>query len=134
MPDPKIFIDTNVVLYLLSGERAKADTAEGLIGRDSIISVQVLNEMTNVAYRKLSMPWSEVEELSGLIQSLCTVVPLTLETHQLGLELIHRYQLSVYDAMIVAAAYLAECSVLYSEDMHDGLSINQQLHIRNPFS
>lgn len=134
MPETNAFIDTNVVLYLLSSDRTKADTAEALIGGGCIISVQVLNEMTNVAYRKLPMPWDEIEELSGLIQSLCKVVPVTLGTHQLGLEIMHRYQLSVYDAMIVAAAHLAECPILYSEDMHNGLVIDKQLEIRNPFT
>ena len=52
------------------------------------------------------------------------IVPLTLETHERGLDLAERYQLSVYDGMIVAAALLAGCTTLYSEDMHDGLVID----------
>lgn len=45
-----------------------------------------------------------------------------------------RHRLSVYDAMIVASAILAECDTLYSEDMQDGLLIDNQLRIRNPFT
>jgi predicted nucleic acid-binding protein len=41
--------------------------------------------------------------------------------------------MNVYDGMIVAAAQLAGCRVLYSEDMHDGLVIDR-LTIRNPFA
>ena len=134
MPKAKAFADTNVVLYMLSSDSTKADKAETLINDGCKISIQVLNEMANVAYRKLSMPWNEIAEISNLIQSLCEVVPLTSETHKLGLELAQRYQLSLYDSMIVAAAHLAECEVLYSEDMHNGLSIDRQLQICNPFS
>jgi predicted nucleic acid-binding protein len=35
--------------------------------------------------------------------------------------------------MIVAAAQLAGCTVLYSEDMHDGLVV-EGLAIRNPYT
>ena len=44
-----------------------------------------------------------------------------------------RYGLSVYDAMIVAAALLGACKTLYSEDMQDGFLIDRYLSIRNPF-
>lgn len=57
---------------------------------------------------------------------------LTIETHALGLGLCQRYQLSVYDAMIVAAAQLGGCTTLYSEDMHHGLVIDG-LTITDPF-
>ena len=58
---------------------------------------------------------------------------MTLETHERGSNLRERYQLSVYDGMIVAAALLAGCTTLYSEDMHDGLVIDR-LTIRNPYA
>jgi predicted nucleic acid-binding protein len=44
-----------------------------------------------------------------------------------------RYGFSVYDAMIVAAALREGCTTLYSEDMHDGLLVEDQLRIVNPF-
>ena len=53
MPDAKPFLDTNVVLYLLSADAAKADRAEELLAGGGIISVQVLNEFAAVASRKL---------------------------------------------------------------------------------
>ena len=42
--------------------------------------------------------------------------------------------LSVYDAMIVAAALIAGCTTLYTEDMHDGLLVEGQLRLVNPFA
>jgi predicted nucleic acid-binding protein len=56
-----------------------------------------------------------------------------VETHLEGLALSERYGLSVYDAMIVAAALEGQCETLWSEDMQDGLVINNRLIIRDPF-
>lgn len=133
MPATRAFIDTNVLLYLLSADSEKADRAEAVARTGGRISVQVLNEMTNVARRKLSMPWNEIAELVALIRSVCPTEPLTTETHNTGRRVAERYGFNVYDAMIVAAALLAGCETLYSEDMHDGLLIDQQLRICNPF-
>ena len=71
-------------------------------------------------------------QVSERIRELCAIVAITEDTHVRGLALAERYQLNVYDGMIVAAAQLAGCTVLYSEDMHDGLVIDR-LTIRNPY-
>ena len=57
------FIDSNVVLYLLSGDQAKADKAEAILQAGGFVSVQVLNEVTSVCRRKLNMPWHEVDAI-----------------------------------------------------------------------
>ena len=134
MPDAKAFFDSNLVLYLLSTDAGKADRAEAVIGAGGIVSVQVLNEIANVARRKLNMSWPETNEFLTLVQSICPAEPLTSETHDRGRMIAERYGLSVYDAMIVAAAILAGCDTLYSEDMHAGLIIDGQLRICNPFT
>ncbi|TPW11662.1 MAG: PilT protein-like [Halothiobacillaceae bacterium] len=133
MSATKTFIDTNVLLYLLSADAHKADRAEAIVQAGGLISVQVLNEMANVARRKLAMPWGEVNAFLTLIRTLCSVDPLTLATHERGLRVAERYGVSPYDAMIVAAALLAGCETLYSEDMQEGLLIDQQLRVCNPF-
>ncbi len=133
MPDPEVFIDTSVLLYLLSADNHKADRAEIIVRAGGLISVQVLNEIANVARRKLAMSWAEINEVSALIRSVCPAAPLTVETHDRGRLVAERYGLSVYDAMIVAAALLGGCETLYSEDMQDGLLIDRQLRICNPF-
>ena len=134
MPDPKVFIDTNILLYLLSANNDKADQAEIIVQAGGLISVQVLNEIANVARRKLAMSWREINEVIELIRSVCPTAPLTIETHDKGRLVAERYGLSLYDAMIVAAALLGGCETLYSEDMHNGLVIDHQLRICNPFT
>ena len=98
------------------------------------ISVQVLNEMANVMRRKFAMPWMEVNEVLGLIRSICPTEPFTLEMHDRGRLVSERYGLSEYDAMIVAAELLTGCETLYSEDMQNGLLIDHQLRICDPFT
>ncbi len=134
MPEIKVFIDTNILLYLLSEDSNKADRAETIVRAGGMISVQVLNELANVTHRKLAMSWMEINEFLSLIRSLCSIKPLTIETHDMGKLIAERYKLSVYDAMIVAAALLGGCETLYSEDMQDGLLIDNQLRICNPFT
>ena len=53
------FFDTNVLVYLASGDASKADRAEATIAGGGSISVQVLNELANVARRKMQMSWDE---------------------------------------------------------------------------
>jgi predicted nucleic acid-binding protein len=127
------FLDSNVLLYLFSADAAKADRAETLLEAGGHVNVQVLNEITNVARRKMAMPWPEVDDALAVIRSLCTAEPLTLDVHDRGRAVAQRHGLSVWDSMIVAAALVAGCDILYSEDMHDGLRIDGQLRIVNPF-
>ena len=128
------FFDTNVVLYLLSADPAKADRAEELLAIGGTISVQVLNEFVAVASRKLHMSWIEIREVLAQVRAVCAVEPVTIETHERALRLAERYGISIYDALIVSAALLANCKTLYSEDMQDGQVIERQLTIRNPFT
>jgi predicted nucleic acid-binding protein len=132
MSDASVFFDTNVLLYLLSDDGAKADRAEALIAGGGTISVQVLDEFVAVARRKLAMRFPEIRDVLSTVRALCTVVPLSIETHDRALDLAEGLHLSFYDALIVAAAALADCSVLYSEDMQDRQVI-EGVTIRNPF-
>ena len=130
---PGDFFDTNVLVYIASGRTEKADRAERLVRDGGTVSVQVLNEITNVARRKMRLSWDETGAFLSLIRGLLPVEPVTLITHETGLALAQRYRLSIYDAMIVASALLADCDRLWSEDMQDGLVIDGRLRIVDPF-
>ena len=128
----KPFLDSNIVLYLLSGDAEKADRAQALLEAGGVISVQVLNEVTSVCLRKLKMPWPEVDVLLLAVKAACEVFPLTLASHEKAVELAKRFHLSFYDANIVACAILSGAPVLLSEDMHSGMLI-EGLAFQNPF-
>lgn len=130
---PASFFDTNVLVYIASGDAAKADRAEQAIAAGGAISIQVLNEFTNVARRKMRLSWAETHALLKLVRGLLTVHPVTLETHEAGLGLAERYGLSIYDAMIAASALHADCDTLWSEDMQHGMVLDEGLRIVNPF-
>ncbi len=72
MTGPDAFIDTNILLYTLSADTGKTDRAEAIVNAGGLISVQVLNELTNVARRKLHMSWIEIEELVSIINQKST--------------------------------------------------------------
>jgi predicted nucleic acid-binding protein len=129
----KPFIDSNVVLYLLSSNTAKADAAELALQAGGFVSVQVLNEVTSVCTRKLKMPWHEVDEVLRAVKAACVVQPLTIDTHEKAVEIAKRFHLSFYDANIVASALACGTSTLLSEDMQTGLLIDG-LQIQNPFT
>ena len=127
------FLDTNVVLYLLSEDAAKADRAEALLAAGGAVSVQVLNEAASVMTRKLKMSLDEIREVLAGVRHYCTVEPLTAEIHDEALNVIGRYGFSVYDSLIIAAAIRAGCDTLYSEDLQDGFRAGAALTIINPF-
>ena len=131
---PGKFIDTNVLIYLASNDASKANRAEEIVAERGIISVQVLNEIANVARRRMKFDWSETNQFLDLLRALVEVHPLTVEVHEAGLALAERYGLSIYDAMIVASALQADCETLYSEDRQNGMRIDGRLTIVNPFT
>jgi len=130
---PGSFFDTHVLLYVASGDPAKADRAEELIGAGGTISAQVLNEITNVARRKMGMSWTETRAFLSMIRALLPVQPLTIDIHETGVALAERCGLAAYHAMIAAAALHADCDTLWSEDMQDGILLEDRLRIVNPF-
>jgi predicted nucleic acid-binding protein len=130
---PASFFDTNVLLYVASGDPAKADRAEKLLGDGGTISVQVLNEIANVARRTMGLSWAEAHAFLTMIRGLLPIRPVTIDIHDAGLVLAERYGLSIYDAMIGASALDAGSDTLWSEDMQDGMVLGGRLRVTNPF-
>jgi predicted nucleic acid-binding protein len=126
------FFDSNVLLYTAATDPRKAAHAARILRDGGTVSVQVLNEFAHVALRKLSRPITEVRRALSEIREICVVVPLDIDTHELGLDIAERYRLSVFDSMIVASALLAGCGTLYTEDLQHGQVIDG-LAVRDPF-
>ena len=132
----KSFIDSNVLIYW-TDDSTRADVVEQLLVADASISIQVLNEFTNVLFKKRALPLKQIRKWCDTLLDVCEVHELSVKTHSLALQLMSKYKLSFYAANIVSAAGLAGCDVLYSEDMQDGLVVRfpdkTSLSIRNPF-
>jgi len=130
---PGEFLDTNIVVYAFTTD-PRAGAAQALLGRGCVISVQARNEFTYVARRNLGMTWREVHDALAAIRTVCrTILPEDIETHADALRMAERYGYTIFDALMIAAALRARCTVLYSEDMHDGMAIDRRLRIVDPF-
>ncbi len=128
------FVDTNVLIYAC-GDGPKGEMARTLIGGGNRIAVQSLNEFSAVMRGRKLLPWDALEDALDLLRTeFDDPVSLTLPVHLHGLKIARRYQLQIYDSMLLAAALSAGCSIFYSEDLADGLVIDGRLTIRNPFA
>jgi predicted nucleic acid-binding protein len=129
----KVFADTNVLLYLLGQDEARFTLARTLLTTRPTISTQVANEFAAVAMRKCGKTRGEAVALTVALLDCCEVRPVAESTVRLGLTILGRYQLSIWDSMILAAALEAGCETLLSEDMQHGQVIDGGLTLHNPF-
>lgn len=129
----KLFVDTNIIIYLISNDITKSKIAKEILVKKPRISVQVLNEVTNVARKKLKLSWEQIFEVIERLKILCKVETLTQETHEKACLIAEKYNLSFYDSVILSSALLSGCDVVYSEDMQSGMKIEDSLEIANPF-
>jgi predicted nucleic acid-binding protein len=121
-------------VYAIVQDDPRSQQAEDLIAEGGTVSVQVLNEFAAVVRRKAKMPWDEVRFAIENIRTLCpNPLPITTDTHQEALAIAEKYGYRIYDALIVASALEARCTILYSEDLQGGQVIDNTLTIRNPF-
>jgi len=134
----KFFADTNVLLYAASksaDDQPKKQAARALLaGQDIGLSAQVLQEFYAVAITKKRLQMTH-DEAMAVLQSLAAypVVPITRELVMEAAELRQRYQISYWDAAIVAAAKQMGCSTVYSEDLNAGQEYDS-VTVVNPFA
>jgi predicted nucleic acid-binding protein len=128
------FFDTNVLVYLVDRDPLRVARSRAVLGRArGVVSVQVLNEFVSVMRGpKVGADWAQIATVTDGVRSIHRVVASDLATHDRALDYARRFQLHVYDANIIAAAVLAGCHTLWSEDMHHGLTIDG-LTVRNPY-
>lgn len=129
----KAFLDTNIVLYVLGQDAQKKTVARQLIATSPIVSAQVINECINVCLKKFKFDKEQAYGFANAVMNKVNVLPLDESVIRKSAELAMAHQLSNWDALIVAAALLADCGTLYSEDMQHGQIFEKRLKITNPF-
>jgi predicted nucleic acid-binding protein len=133
MKAERYFLDTNIVLYAVDADERKADIADGLICNGCCLSAQIFNESVEVMRRKLKAPWERVRSFLEYLESNATrVEAITLETHERALDIAEATNIRIYDALLIAAAEQAKCTVLYTEDLNHGQRVGG-VTICNPF-
>jgi predicted nucleic acid-binding protein len=132
------FLDTNLLVYAALEDRSpdaekRRRQAQTVLEAGGVVSVQVLNEFVDLARRKFQHEWPRVHGLLHALELFCgPALPLTVEMQKRAVEIAERYGFRIYDAMIVASALEAGCTVLYSEGLQHGQAIDG-LRVENPF-
>ena len=134
------FLDTNVLIYPLDRTDARKSKIASALVRDALesgegcISFQVVQEFLNTVLRKaeVKLTTERAHLYLDTVLGPLNRVPPTVELYHRALDLQARYQLSYYDAQIVAAAQEAGCVRLVSEDFHDGQRFDR-VRVSNPF-
>lgn len=127
------FLDSNVVLYALGDEEPKRSIAIALLARQPTISTQVINECSHVLRRKQALAPDEVARLMEDIVQLTRVADVGLTQIRSAWDIAARFRYGHYDSLIIASAFAAGCSILYTEDMQNGQIIDERMTLVDPF-
>jgi predicted nucleic acid-binding protein len=129
----RIFLDSNVLIYAyFKQDEKKQRISKQLISQNTVISTQVLQELTNTLHRKMGVDYSIVRLILQECLKNCDLNTNTFDTVFRALDIAEKYGFSFYDSLIVAAALESKCTTLYSEDMQHNQHI-ENLTIKNPF-
>ena len=132
-----VFLDTNLVVYAFdrAGQAKQRVAIEVLEGKERlVVSSQVLLESFWVLTRKLAEPLDE-NQASEVIDQLCNlpVVSTDPQLVQRAIKTSLRYDIAIWDALIVEAARAAGCHRVLSEDLQTGQDFDGVV-IENPFA
>jgi predicted nucleic acid-binding protein len=134
MSGSRIFLDTNVLVYIYSNDEARKQSIAkaALANNQCVISTQVLTEFGNVAFKKLHLSAEEIIRTTDKLSRICSVSVVEIPTIQSAATIKEKSRYSFYDSLMIASALECQCDYLYSEDMSDGQKIGG-VTIRNLF-
>jgi len=131
----KVGIDTNILLYALDDfYPEKQNIAINIIADKPLFCSQSMSEFINVCLRKWKFPKSKVAELIEMYLNQCMYISVSESMLLHSVQIMKKYDLQLFDSIIVASALESGGTILYSEDMSDGLIIDKNLRIVNPFN
>lgn len=129
----RIFVDSNIWLYLFDADLRKKNIALELLGKKHFISTQVLSENANVALKKLQLSQDVVRQHIQHLIAACPIFLVKPSTVEYALQIRQNHQLGFYDSQILAAAIENHCTILYSEDLAEGVVYERKIKVVNPF-
>jgi predicted nucleic acid-binding protein len=131
------FLDTNILFHAALGrdtEEAKRARAKELLATERFrLSAQVLQEFFVNVTRKTERPMTParaMEWLGGLDEFPCVSIDRSLV--KVAAEISVRFQLSYWDAALIAAAELLGAQTLYTEDLNHN-QLYGSVRVVNPF-
>jgi len=133
----KAFLDTNVVVYASDhNSPVKQRIARKLINEFSkaeppCVSTQVLQEFYSIVTQKLGL---EPRMALMLVKSfrVWEIMRTDADDVEDAIEASIRWQVSIWDALILTSAKKAGCAVVYTEDLNDGQKYGSVKAV-NPF-
>jgi len=132
--EDRVFLDTNIILYAISTQDAhKHSISMPIVLADATISAQVINEVSVNLLKKFKFDENMIQKFIDSSYHRYNVVELSRNIFIRASQLRESYNFSYYDSIIVSAAIIANCTILYSEDMQHELIVENRLQIINPF-
>lgn len=131
----RIFIDTNILIYLYSTEQDKQQVALSLLEGEQTccISTHVVMEFCNVLIKKLKYTQKEVAAALQDFKENFEIIDVKMSIIEYALRIQQHYRYSFFDSLVIATAIRSNCALLYSEDMQHHQLIEDTVEIRNPF-
>ena len=138
MPAPDSFVDTNILIYAIStepSEATKAAVARQLLATANWAwSTQVAAEFINASTsqrRPVRLTLIEAEQWVDIWLAF-PLAAIDASIVKDAIRLAQLYQVSYFDAQVIAAARALKCVTLYSEDLNHGQDYDGVL-VKNPF-
>ena len=141
MSEPRFlqFVDTNILIYahdISAGQkhsRAKELMRDLWQSEEGCLSIQVLQEFYVNVTQKVAKPLP-AEAAAQIIADLSVWEVHCPRTEDVldAIRLQKRYQISFWDAMILASALQLGCHVLWSEDLNPA-QVYDQVEVQSPF-
>jgi predicted nucleic acid-binding protein len=131
--------DTNIFIYALDIEAARANPqgreaiSRALIQQPAHLSVQLVNEFTNVARKRFKLDYDQIHSLVEGLGLVHEIAPISLQTSELARAIAAESGYSYYDSLMLAAALTKGCVTFYTEDMQHGHRLYGRMEIVNPF-
>lgn len=130
----KIAVDTNILLYSIDlFDPVKREKSIELIAQSPYISSQLISEFSNVCLRRWKFPKEKVSTIVTSMVGKCGFIPVTRQIILRAMEIMEKYRLQFFDAIVITAALEEGCRIFYSEDMHHNLLVEKTLRVINPF-
>jgi predicted nucleic acid-binding protein len=132
----KVFIDTNILIYLITDNSNKKDIIISKISEfeNCYLSIQVINEFANTCIKKKLFKSEEIAEIIKELRKVFNILEIYLDTILQALKIQYKYKYSFYDSLIISTASENGCSIIFTEDLQHNQLIEKKVKIINPFN
>jgi predicted nucleic acid-binding protein len=131
------FLDTNILIYAAAGKEDEpekhAQSVEIIRESDVVLSTQIVGEFLHVSRRKY-LKVMTVAQINSWAEMLMRFPSVDIDQAVIksALFVAERYQISFWDAALVAASERLAAKTLYTEDLNHGQKYGA-VTVINPF-